>query len=712
MELPIEVRYPGSLHGSGSSFFKKKQKDDKASESERKPLEGQEKNKYYKLEKVFKDEYVEKAVVEYLEQKKYRLFVFMNIPKENQGDTDQNISRSNLTDMERGSNLYERMAILTLYDYVFSMEHDVDSYRFELPTRTLDAMGDEDLYSVYANNRGDVKKSITNTSTYKTAISVMLFEKNKDIQKLDTNYVFNVSPVNYFDSRKDSTPFLYVADIVCRYIRKQIRGLIDRDGAGWKVDKDSFLAKLHGISKADIHIYGACEDLYRTMVDKIKRVDIGEYYALCYDLEHTDEPYQKFYMEYWLPRVEQFLSACLQTEQFSIQFKDRIPEYITYMEMFMGKKGVHYEKGLYIAEHMEKYILALRKYNNRNAALFDIYDIILRGYNHRGALDKAKEYMTKCETYKYYVEMPKYIAYVLRVMQIHFDSFEYEKALDFGLTLEETAERLKEIYNSFYKKSDTFIKEISGKENLSEQLPIVFAGRIYSSIGQAYAFIGESCYENAKKSFEKALDEFRNDEGNRDITLSYLMHLLISHGEQKLYEMRAIEYFGSRDLSEQMDNAFATKGYYKLFVFVKAFNVFYMRYEANGYIFDELLNRIKLLDIRDKMHPWELIYKNLYECILKKRGDMLDRTDYRAIRINALTCIKNADYTIKMIQLHARLVFEELENKVKFEACDLEELVDDDEIHLCEKVAEEVRGMTPKELKELLDGKMNCYMYS
>ncbi len=707
MELPIEVRYPGSLHGSGSPFFKKKLKDDKASAPERKPLEGKERNKYFKLEKEFKNEYLEKAVVEYLEQKKYRLFVFMNIPKENRGDTDPNISRSNLTDMERGSNLYERMAILTLYDYVFSTEHDVDNYRFELPTRTLDAVGDEDLYSVYANNRGDVKKSITNTSTYKTAMSVMLFEKNKDIQKLDTNYVFNVSPINYFDARKETTPFLYAADIVCRYIREQIE-LADRDGAGWKADKDGFLAHLHGISKADIHIYGACEDLYRTMVDKVKRVDIGEYYALCYDLEHTDEPYRKFYMEYWFPRVEQFLSACLQTEQFSDQFKDRIPEYIAYMEMFMGKKDLHYEKGMYIAEHMEKYILSLRKYNNRNAALFDIYDIILRGYNHRGALDQVREYITKCETYKNYVEMPKYIEHIPRVMQMHFNSLDYEAALEIGNKFEEGAKKLKKAYESFYKVSNEFVLEVTGGEgNVSKQLPIRFVGKIYSSIGQAYAFMGIGYYNKSKNYFEKALAEFDNHSADYSITLSYYLHLMIANNKEKAYKEHAGRYFESDDLYQQMDNAL--KDDYKLFVFVKAFNAFYVSDKANWDIFDELLNRIKLLDSRDKAHPWELIYKNLYECILKQHRDMLE---YRAIRANALSCVRNAEYTIKMIQIHSKFVFAELENREKFEACDLEELLDDDDIDLCEKVIGKVRDMTPTELKKVLDGKMNYYMYN
>lgn len=711
IELPIEVRYPGSLHGSGSPFFKKKPKDDKATAPEKKPLAGQERNKYSELELAFKNEYLEKAVMEYLKNKKYRLFVFMNIPNENQGNTLPNISRSNLTDMEKGSNLYERMAILTLYDYVFSMEHDADNYRLELPTRTLDATGDEDLYNVYANNRGDVKKSITNTSTYKTAISVMLFEKNMDIQKLDTNYVFNVSPINYFDSRKDSTPFLYAADIVCRYIREQIRELTDRDGAGWKADKDVFLAQLHGISKADIHIYGACEDLYRMMVDKVKQADIGEYYALCYDMEHTDEPYRKFYMEYWLPKVEQFLTDCLKTERFSIQFKDRIPEYIAYMEMFMGKRDLHYEKGMYIAEHMEKHILQLKSYN-RNTVLFDLYDIMLRGYNHRGALDQVREYITKCETYKNYVEMPKYIEHIPRVMQMHFNVLDYEAALEIGNKFEEGAKKLKKVYESFYKVSNEYVLEVTGGEgNVSKQLPILFAGKIYSSIGQAYAFMGNDYYNKSKDYFEKALDEFDNNTANYSITLSYYLHLMIANNKEKAYKEYAGRYFGSDNLYQQMDNALSDG--YKLFVFVKAFNTFYVSDRANWDIFDELLNRIKLIDSKDKaQHPWELIYKNLYECILKQRGDMLDRADYRAIRANALTCVKNADYTIKMIQLHSRLVFEESENKMKFETRDLDELVDDDEIELCEKVIGEVRGMTPKELKELLDGKMNCYMYS
>lgn len=185
----IKVVYPNSLHNSGSVFFKEEiVKNTVIKNADIVPLSEKERQNYHNLEKQFK-KYLEEQVIQYITEKNYQLFAFID-PYVNEDYKEMNMANSNIVDLNKGTNLYERMAILTLYNHVFySLAQDVQEYRFELPTRTLNGAEDEWGYEVYQNNKGEVKRTITNKSTYKTAISVMLFEKSREQNKLNTDYI-------------------------------------------------------------------------------------------------------------------------------------------------------------------------------------------------------------------------------------------------------------------------------------------------------------------------------------------------------------------------------------------------------------------------------------------------------------------------------------------------------------------------------------------
>lgn len=705
----IKVIYPDSLHNSGNVFFKEEMiKNTVIKEADMVPLSEKERKNYHNLEKQFK-KYVEEQVIQYLTEKNYQLFAFID-PYVNEGYKEMNMTNSNIVDVNKGTNLYERMAILTLYNHVFySLAQDVQKYRFELPTRTLNGAKDEWGYEVYQNNKGEIKRTITNKSTYKTAISVMLFEKSKELNKLNTDYVFNVGSINYNNKAKKNTPFLYIADIVCSYIRRQFQTEfgINNETRENKIESKA-LSKLCKIYKIDVRVYDACEVIFKQMIENVKEAAIGEYYAKRYELEKINTPYREFYLDYWVPRLEDYFCTLLSGQkEYKKKFQELIPEYLTYTERFMGKWEINYEKGLYIAENLEKSIKTLNDYRNRNTVLFDIYDIILRGYNHRGSLGKTKEYIEKCEIYKNYVGIVKYIEHVLRAMQFYFNGMSYNEALEFGLRFEKTVKQLKKAYLACYDASNMIAESILENNNSNRGLQFAFAGKIYSSIGQAYGFLEN--YPLGKKYFNMALKEFDKNSGDYEITMSYFLHFLISNKKKSEYELHAVNYFGSINLWEQMENAFsATDRGYKLFVFVKAFYSFYADDRANNNILTELLSYVQK-GVLDMAHPWELIYRNLYECLRKQSQDF-DIKEYLYIKTKAMTCVSETDFTLKLIQIHARLIYMQREDK-EFENYFVVDCLDEQELIICKQVLDNIREMTLLELKEWLDKKMT-YMYN
>ena len=72
---------------------------------------------------------------------------------------------------------------------------------------------------------------------------------------------------------------------------------------------------------------------------------------------------------------------------------------------------------------------------------------------------------------------------------------------------------------------ETAIKGLTGDAGNQS---LAMSGKILSSLGQAYAFKGET--EEAEKWFKAALEKWGDDSGNANITLSYLLHLYVEAG--------------------------------------------------------------------------------------------------------------------------------------------------------------------------------------
>lgn len=155
-----------------------------------------------------------------------------------------------------------------------------------------------------------------------------------------------------------------------------------------------------------------------------------------------------------------------------------------------------------------------------------------------------------------------------------------------------------------------------------------------------------------------------------------------------------------------MEYVFSTGNSFMILIFIKAFNIFYAKDRSNLEILQDMVERIQILD-RNGEHPWELIYKNLYECILKQKAN-LKIEDYIELREKALLSVEKADVTIKMIQMNAKMTFlKEEENCEDYFAIDV---LNEYEIKTGMKFCPNIQEMTFEELKEYLDTKIT-YAY-
>lgn len=650
----VKVYYPYSLHGgSTNSPFYNQQPTGNKIQDEKKMVYLYDLAKRFKA--ILKDE-----VVRYISGKNAQFYAYLDPYITTEGDERETIGSSNLLDDTRGANMYERMATMALFNQAFyatdGQDHD---FAFELATRTLPNIADS-FKEMYATKNG--KSTITHTSTYKTAVSALLYSETVERAYLNTNYRFNVKSINYSPDhpvRKNypTTPYLYLADIVCGYILDKIRESfsINESTSVNKIDP-CLLYEFCSKTGIQVQIYNKTDTLFRKMVQYAKAGSLEKYQHAKYCILNCGLLYQDFYKSFWIPKLEDYIHRMLRNSDYRRKVKSMIPEFVVYADGFMGPREINYEAGLFVATELSTIVNQMDDYRDRKIMLFRLYDIILRGHNHRGAIVETQKYISKCEEYKAAVGIEEYISHTLRTLVYYFNALKFEDALSACLVLEEPVVQLKKVYTSAYNKSSKISSSITEDRNAVQNHRFPLAGKLYSSIGQAYGFLGQ--YAKAKKYFKKALSEFENNSADYSITLSHFMQLLISNKKKADYEVYSHIYFGASDLWSQLTSAFsADDGGFALLIFVKAFRVFYANDVGNANILVELIRRTS--EYKDhREHPWELIYKNLYEAILKQ-PKKFKKQDFEYLKDAAMTCIQEADATIKMIQISIRLQFDE-----------------------------------------------------
>jgi hypothetical protein len=312
----------------------------------------------------------------------------------------------------------------------------------------------------------------------------------------------------------------------------------------------------------------------------------------------------KYYEQEFAPRLDAYIESLLADEKYYSDIISRYDEYVSYAERFMGKDGnLGYNRGLHIAERLIEVFDKLRAIEEskprEDRVIFDrkigeitfrLNDIRLRGLNHKGVVRGLLPVIDKCNENKLYISPMDYIHFKTRAAQLYFNSFEYVKVKD--LFIDDVwprifAENAKK--NIDIGSSETLIEQLervmaglTGIENTTQ----VVSGKIFSTLGQAYAFMGD---ESISESwFESALEKWSGDVANQNITLSYLMNLYVDTANMGGYEKYAPQYFGFFDTKglgcdsvagqlKVLKEAYLNRQFirYALSVFVKAFYKFY-----------------------------------------------------------------------------------------------------------------------------------------
>lgn len=748
-----KVVYPYSIHGSKMVFFKEGNLEKPVQRNQA----GDRPKCFLKL--------LEERVVQYLsKQTNCKIYVFLDI-NEIVGER-KNVS--NLFDLKQEQNLYNTMALQAVFNQVYYVMEDIQNkYCLEIATRTLPGEGG-DLYAEVPNEEKDKEPHIVSTvqETYRAGINVFLREKN--CAKSSSEYKLHVRSAKYTSSNKDKngiircydtidekelTPFQYMADIVCDYIRFLFKRYKDSDNNNAqyisiaKLKELNLSSNIKGIRHIrqirndlnlpviEIRAFSKCDELLCAMIECIDNRDLVNYFDLVYDLENLDESVyicKEFYKNVWKAKAEKYLNSKFEDESNKKAWVSNILVDVSRIEKYLRGKD-EYEKGLYISL---EYIALISRFaqifsstddmNNRNKALFRLHDCAMSGYSHRGSVIEVKEHMEACKRYERNISVEEKMVFINRCMSYYFNSLEIEKIFEKIQEVRQWTEQVENIYNNIFGNDDV-ISTLNGK--------------YFSSIGQAYAFLGE--YDKSKENFEKALRCLEADAENYMITYSFYLHMLLEQGNRDEYQRNAERYFGTQNglesmlekIFEQDQDRWMINNRFMLYVYIKAFNIFYSDDEFNRYILDSLLERLLKIENNrvvsfhlDNIHPWELIYKHLLDSMIKLNccdinallNGTADKNDKMVkyciyVKDKVFNGIPNANWTIKLIQFNSRFQLfykyvEDIRDKTIKQLYE-NSIIDGEDLNTCkEYFGEDIFEKTANEFKRILDKKVT-YMY-
>ena len=623
--------------------------------------------------------FIVRETINYLEKsEKYELFMFA-VPdtKSKENEVNEVTKSNNFSDLNEPGNLYERLAILTVYNFVFySLDRNIEKNIFKLPTRTLNKLGEEASKKfAEADNNYFVN---TNKNTFKAAISTKIYEGNAVNSLAVKDLELKVESIQYNEKDKLSSLFLYLSDIVCLYLQQKLTHI----NKNKFVFNSSVIEELQNATKLKITfwVYDEIDKIFKKAIEAYADDNLAKTYSYLYDIEIIDNEYGKYYRQYWSCKLkniikEDYLDNC---DKINI-FQKNIYKDIAEIEYYMRDKK-DYARGEYVSEKLIKIIECylsradLEKINSQvlKKALYKLYDIQLRVRNHKSSIKDSEKYLKKIIKLKKYIPFEEYMEILNRGVQIYFNECDFERIIELYEIILADAEKIKEYYKIQTTYTDEILKTLIEKEGNScetestlktnkydkKEIKVELLGKMYSTLGQAYAF--EENYKDSKESFEKALNEFEKESGNYHQTLGYLIHLFISEDNIREYKKHLLEFFGNEDIFEQVQMLLEDdidQNRYDIFIWIKALNKFIKSFEAEKIL--ECLDLLdkKLIETNYKKHPWQLIYKYMY---LNCREFSLENEEKY---MKKATNYEKEEGLIKLIKLKTKYIF--LESKGK-----------------------------------------------
>jgi len=535
---------------------------------------------------------------------------------------------SNIDDDNTASMLYFNMLnslVSTLLWYHPSLLKNEREVSIHLASRvaikTDERKGFNELFGQpFIGDRGDKIYHLNNETS-------LLIGLNSELQSLSSIYKKNLLPNypvqvsmqkikidNVKSSPHPSMDFMFLADIVCNYVRYRRIG-------NYKVP----FHKKYAFAYDDINEH--YKEMYRTYI----RQDLPSF------------------LQQWYWYLKRFIGS---------SFKEQYDSYISLLEIDSIINSTSLEQVLLLAES----IIRKKDPANRGIELFllnfiekrmDIlplkdqfkyYDLRISVNNHFGVFKENEAYYQKAMSIGEKVGNWELLDQQRMVMNRYGVScsnlFDFKKALSIS-------EQLIESQLAFHETLATANIVLFNKEMSVER--DVTIGKYYSSKAQYLAFLKQ---EAAYEYFHKAIDYLQDDPINKNITVSYLIHYLAESSrslQMKDHEL-INKYFSGNDFQSRiapfLEAEIQEKHLpFQLYTFVKLYR-YRLKDSVNYNRLLQLVQRIVQLQNQELTHPWPLIFFNLGELLESKDKKLSVQLKRKAIKISEN---KTSDLTIQLV---------------------------------------------------------------
>lgn len=516
------------------------------------------------------------------------------------------------------SNLYVHMAEELMSRLVFHNPYksDMESLYLELPTRmvVLDTSNTKKIEEYRSLGYKDYRfQNAVTPDPHKKYLQIAnehnyLMSLNREIIHLDKTKLsldrLKVNSIYYQAQNKSTTQknaFLYLADSVCSYLARQVKG--GGNPSSWIEDFYDLSQQLNGSTK---NILFAYDDIDTCFMQAWKAYEQGYFFdALCslYEVRTSASEMADFYRIHWVPLLEDALMASQNIDC----VEDCIRQYSRYSYSNSYKQDLLRYIYMMLKESVQN-LEGLSTWNKEYS--YDFYDTGFTTFNHLGDFSKALACFEKCQELRDYTSIEKHTKTLNKAVVAYIDHHLYDTAKAVSSDIIACEKELLVVRELL-----PFMGEDKATRSKSY-------GQSLSQMGQVCAYLQD---EEGEAYFLEALQEFEPDSVDYYITLSYLLHFYIMQKDQVNYEVWAPKYFGGFDqLSDQWqyimsldgDNAKKLAVKFAIFVYMKALYTFYKDTAPNAlkerciYIKKELKKFHK--EGEHNGHPWELIYKYIY----------------------------------------------------------------------------------------------------
>lgn len=560
----------------------------------------------------------------------------------------EEIGKSNLVDEKYASNLYERMTWNFINDLLFYNENltSEKDVILDLATRVIRIDNDkENLIKKYIDLGYNYNKYdnstvffLTNQQTFKAGLATKIIEDRID-REIMAN--FKVRPINYHktekDKQKETTPMLYMADLVCDILRE----FIDINKPDFNYEEIHRNVKNITGKELLAWAFDDIDDYYSEIYDKANKGDYIEANKFLLKIYNSNSPFVKYYEKHWLSNLDSKITKAFDVNLIET-YLNELRERLSRKSMASIKRKENIDFAIFLGENLWR-IVNENKENLEVKTIYSLADLLFLAYNRNGNIKKANYYFDICKSLRTQVHRDDYFGTCLSYAQLKINEFDLDNAINVLLTCSKRVKVLKDILTV-----DDFGDELI--EDIDNSTKYALLGKVYSTLGQLYSYKGE--FDEAEIYFSLALDEFEDNSADRRFTIFLFAHSLIENRNYDDYSIYSNELFNSNDHIEQLGYISENGDSFGLWLWLKALDKFNL--DINKYILDNITDVLK--DSSSKFtldsHPMEFVYKYLSKLYVKYKDD----SGYKLCKdkINVILNL-NGDLIIYVLSMYCKL---------------------------------------------------------